>query len=60
MTIMPLTYSITNGIGFGFIAYTLIRIVQGKAREVSWMLWIATVGFLIYFLVPLAQARGWV
>jgi AGZA family xanthine/uracil permease-like MFS transporter len=60
MTIMPLTYSITNGIGFGFIAYTLIRIVQGKARDVSWMLWIATVGFLIYFLVPLAQARGWV
>jgi adenine/guanine/hypoxanthine permease len=60
MTIMPLTYSITNGIGFGFIAYTLIRIVQGRARDVSWMLWIASAGFLIYFLVPLAQARGWV
>ena len=58
MTIMPLTYSITNGIGFGFIAYTLIRIVQGKAREISWMLWIATVGFLIYFLVPLFQSQG--
>jgi len=60
MTIMPLTYSITNGIGFGFIAYTLIRIVQGKAREVSWMLWIASAGFIIYFLVPLFQAKGWV
>jgi AGZA family xanthine/uracil permease-like MFS transporter len=60
MTIMPLTYSITNGIGFGFIAYTLIRIVQGKASEISWMLWIATVGFLIYFLVPLFQSQGWV
>ena len=60
MTIMPLTYSITNGIGFGFICYTLIRVVQGKAREVSWMLWIATVGFIIYFLVPLFQAKGWV
>jgi AGZA family xanthine/uracil permease-like MFS transporter len=60
MTIMPLTYSITNGIGFGFIAYTLIRVVQGKGREVSWMLWVATAGFLIYFLVPLFQARGWV
>ena len=60
MTIMPLTYSITNGIGAGFIAYTLIRIVQGKAREVSWMLWIASVGFLIYFIVPLLQAKGWV
>jgi len=60
MTIMPLTYSITNGIGFGFICYTLIRVVQGKAKEVSWMLWIATVGFIIYFLVPLFQAKGWV
>jgi AGZA family xanthine/uracil permease-like MFS transporter len=60
MTVMPLTYSITDGLGFGFISYTLIRIVQGKAREVSWMLWVASAGFLIYFLVPLAQARGWV
>ena len=60
MTIMPLTYSITNGIGAGFLAYTLIRITQGKAKEISWMLWIASVGFLIYFLVPLFQAKGWV
>src|SRR5665648_81723 len=60
MTIMPLTYSITNGIGFGFIAYTLIRIVQGKAREVSWMLWAASAGFILYFLIPLLQAKGWV
>ncbi len=60
MTVMPLTYSITNGIGFGFISYTLIRIVQGRARDISWMLWIATAGFLLYFLVPLFQAKGWV
>src|SRR5665647_967593 len=60
MTIMPLTYSITNGIGFGFIAYTLIRVVQGRARDVSWMLWIASAGFIIYFLAPLFQAKGWV
>src|SRR5450759_544407 len=60
MTIMPLTYSITNGIGFGFLAYTLIRIVQGKAREVSWMLWAASAGFILYFLIPLLQAKSWV
>jgi adenine/guanine/hypoxanthine permease len=60
MTIMPLTYSITNGIGFGFISYTLIRIVQGRAREISWMLWVASAGFVLYFLVPLLQAEGWV
>jgi AGZA family xanthine/uracil permease-like MFS transporter len=60
MTIMPLTYSITNGIGAGFLSYTLIRITQGKAREISWMLWIASAGFLLYFLIPLLQAKGWV
>jgi len=60
MTIMPLTYSITNGIGAGFISYTLIRVTQGKAKEISWMLWIATAGFILYFLVPLLQAKGWV
>ena len=59
MALMPLTYSITNGIGFGFISYTLIRVVQGKSREVSWMLWIATAGFLLYFLIPLFQSWGW-
>ncbi len=60
ITIMPLTYSITNGIGAGFIAYTLIRVVQGKAREVSWMLWIASIAFIIYFIFPFFQAKGWV
>jgi adenine/guanine/hypoxanthine permease len=60
MTIMPLTYSITNGIGAGFLSYTLIRVVQGRAKDVSWMLWIASAGFLLYFLVPLLQAKGWV
>jgi len=60
MTIMPLTYSITNGIGAGFLSYTLIRITQGKAKEISWMLWIASAGFLLYFLIPLLQAKGWV
>ncbi len=60
MTIMPLTYSITNGIGAGFISYTLIRVVQGKAREVSWMLWIASAGFLSTSSCRCFQAKGWV
>jgi AGZA family xanthine/uracil permease-like MFS transporter len=55
ITIMPLTYSITNGIGAGFIAYTIIRIAQGKAREVSWMMYLASAGFVIYFAFPLIR-----
>lgn len=60
MTIMPLTYSITNGIGFGFIAYVIIRVVQGKAREINWLLWVATIAFAIYFIWPYLSAHGWV
>ncbi len=60
MTIMPLTYSITNGIGAGFIAYVIIRVAQGKAREVNWLLWISSIAFVIYFIFPYLQAQGWV
>ena len=60
MTIMPLTYSITNGIGVGFIAYVLIRVVQGKANRVSWLLWVSTIAFMIYFIWPYVDAKGWV
>ncbi len=60
MTIMPLTYSITNGIGAGFIAYVIIRVAQGKARQVNWLLWISSIAFVIYFIFPYLQAQGWV
>jgi AGZA family xanthine/uracil permease-like MFS transporter len=52
---MPLTYSITNGIGFGFIAHTLIKAAQGKARDVHPFLWLTSAAFALYFLVPLLQ-----
>jgi AGZA family xanthine/uracil permease-like MFS transporter len=53
--IMPLTYSITNGIGFGFIAFTLIRAAQGKAKTVHPFMWLTSAAFVLYFLVPLLQ-----
>ena len=40
------------GIGAGFIAYVIIRISQGKAKTVSWMMYAASIGFLIYFMFP--------
>ena len=53
--IMPFTYSITNGIGFGFIAYVLIRAAQGDWRKVHPFMFGATAAFILYFLVPLLQ-----
>jgi AGZA family xanthine/uracil permease-like MFS transporter len=53
--VMPFSFSITNGIGFGFIAYVLIRIAQAEWRRVHPFMWVATAAFALYFLVPLLQ-----
>lgn len=47
---IPMTYSITNGIGFGFISYCIIKVVQGKAGEVKPLMWVAALAFLIMFI----------
>ena len=49
MVVMPFTYSITNGIGAGFVAYSFIKLTRGKASEVKPMMWVASIAFLIYF-----------
>lgn len=49
VTVMPLTYSIANGIGAGFVAWVIVRALSGKAREVSPLLWIVSAGFVVYF-----------
>jgi adenine/guanine/hypoxanthine permease len=51
--VMPLTYSITNGIGAGFLVYTLVSLVQ-RRRE-HWLLYLASAAFLVYFLRPLLE-----
>ncbi|MDQ4081370.1 MAG: NCS2 family permease [Actinomycetota bacterium] len=53
--IMPFTFSITDGIGFGFIAYVLIRIAQRAWRTVHPLMYAAAIAFVLYFLVPLLQ-----
>ncbi|OEU91624.1 MFS transporter [Streptomyces abyssalis] len=59
ITVMPFTYSITNGIGAGFIAYVFIKACVGKAREVHWLLWVSALLFLVYFAIePLKMLLG--
>ena len=53
--IMPFTFSITDGIGMGFLAYTLVRSSQGRSRDIHPLMWIASAAFLLYFLVPFLQ-----
>jgi AGZA family xanthine/uracil permease-like MFS transporter len=51
IVLMPFTYSITNGIGAGFVAYVFIKLVRGKAGEIRPMMYTASVAFVIYFAI---------
>jgi AGZA family xanthine/uracil permease-like MFS transporter len=59
IAIMPFTYSITNGIGAGFVAFVVIKLFLGKAREVNWLMWVVSIAFMVYFLInPIEQVLG--
>ena len=50
MILIPLTFSIANGLAFGLTAYTLLRIARGEYRQVNWLLYILTLLFIARFL----------
>jgi AGZA family xanthine/uracil permease-like MFS transporter len=49
--VMPFTWSITNGIGAGFVTYGAIRLLTGRARGVPRLLWLVCAAFVAYFLM---------
>ncbi|MFH9223079.1 NCS2 family permease [Streptomyces lydicus] len=56
---MPFTYSITNGIGIGVLAFILLRTATGRFKEIPWLLDVVGVCFLVYFLLhPIELALG--
>jgi adenine/guanine/hypoxanthine permease len=59
IVLMPFTYNITVGIGAGFIAHVLIKVVRGKAREVHSLMWVVAALFVVYFAIaPLRDLLG--
>jgi len=52
LTIMtiPLTYSIANGLAFGFTAFTLLKVLRGKFRQVNWFVYALTALFIVRFI----------
>ncbi|GAA3795733.1 NCS2 family permease [Cellulomonas soli] len=59
MILMPFTYSITAGIGAGFIVYVVIKVAVGKAKAVHPLMWVAATLFVLYFaLGPIKDAIG--
>jgi AGZA family xanthine/uracil permease-like MFS transporter len=51
LLLTPLTYSISHGIGYGFIAYVAIKVLHGRGRDVRPMMYVATVMFAAYFWI---------
>src|SRR5919204_150154 len=49
VVVMPFTYSITNGVGVGFVTYVFLKAVRGKASEVHWLMWVVVAAFILYF-----------
>jgi len=47
---MPLTFSIATGLSLGVIAYTIVKVAAGKIREVSVVLWVLTLLFILRYL----------
>jgi AGZA family xanthine/uracil permease-like MFS transporter len=57
IVLMPFTYSITVGIGAGFLAYVLIKVFRGKAADVHVLMWVVAAAFLVYFGID--QVTDW-
>lgn len=46
---MPLTYSIANGIGAGFVAWVVVNALSGKVKTIHPLMWIVSAGFVVFF-----------
>ena len=59
ITVMPMTYSIANGIGAGFVSWVLLHAFSGRAKTIRPLLWIVAAGFVIFFARgPIEMALG--
>ncbi len=50
LIIMPVTFSITEGISFGFISYSILKLVSRKAREVHWIIYLFSALFVLRYI----------
>jgi AGZA family xanthine/uracil permease-like MFS transporter len=51
LTLMPFSYSITNGIGAGFVSFVFVKLVRGRARDVHPLMYVVALAFVLYFVL---------
>ncbi|MCX5633921.1 MAG: NCS2 family permease [Phycisphaerae bacterium] len=53
MIMIALSYSISTGLAFGFISFTLLKVISGKIKDIKPVMWIITALSIFYFVIPL-------
>ncbi len=51
LTVMPFTYSITNGIGAGFISFVVLKVLSRRGQQVKPLMYLAALAFVLYFVL---------
>jgi AGZA family xanthine/uracil permease-like MFS transporter len=51
IVVMPLTINITEGIAFGFISYSLLKLVSGRGRQVHWIIYLFSALFVLRYII---------
>ena len=51
IVMMPLTYSIANGIMFGMLAWVILKLFTGKAKDISGVMWVSVALFALYIVL---------
>lgn len=53
IALMPLTYSIANGIAFGLFSYVMIKLLTGKIKETNWVTWLLAILFVLRYFIAI-------
>ncbi|MGG3196096.1 NCS2 family permease [Priestia aryabhattai] len=48
--LMPLTFSIGEGLALGFLSYTFVKLLAGRAKEIHWIMYMISAAFIINFV----------
>ncbi|MDQ0243270.1 AGZA family xanthine/uracil permease-like MFS transporter [Bacillus fengqiuensis] len=49
--LMPLTFSIAQGLAFGFLSYTILKLLTGKYNQLHWITYLISIAFIINFII---------
>ncbi len=55
--LIPLTFSITQGVEWGFLSYTVLKLCQGKRGQVHWMVYLIDLFILLDLLAPYLKSQ---